>query len=92
MWRGSFSAFAAQIFQEFRPWRRLILGLKGGQVFHGNLKDPPDPQAYSALAHGVLIDPDGNTVKEGRQRLVYKKVVWIATDDHDHPKHINPFM
>ena len=85
MWRGSFSPIAAQIFQEFRPWRRLILGLKGGQVFHGNLKDPPDHLAYSALAHGVLIDPDGTTVKEGRQRLVYKKVVWIATDDHDHP-------
>ena len=92
MWKGNINAMSAQMFQEGRPWRRLILGLRNGQVFHGSLKDPSRVHASSALAHGELIDVGGTIIKEGRMRVKYEDVTWTALDDMDKSRRVNPFI
>ena len=80
MWRGRFNATIIQIIQGGSPLRLLILGLTGGRSFHGQLDDARAEQSLSTTAEGQLLSPEGETLKRGRQRIVFRKIVWCATD------------
>jgi hypothetical protein len=80
MWRGEFNATSIQIIQGSNPLRRLILGLTGGQSFHGQLDDARAEQSLSTTAEGQLLSPEGETLLQGHQRIVFRKIVWCATD------------